>query len=622
MSKGIYTDKNGKKMKKFYLKKYLVTAIDLFMCYGIWCVLVKVFPREVAAYTQVNIFNVGIVYALVVTAIQIAYGLYDTLWKYINVNELIQLLTVSLFSNVIASVIVNIFFYRISIWFLLMQLLGVCMAMLVTRMGYYIFCKKRSSLPDMRLKKNMLIVGAGEACIMLLGEISFNNIYGYNPVGIIDDNPEKHGRKICGVKVLGGRDKISRAVIDNKVETIIFSIVNLEADAKQELLEICMNACSDVKVVHNFYDNYANESIAIRSIEMEELLGREVTDITKTEKLDYLSEKTVMVTGGGGSIGSELCRQISQCKPKKLIILDIYENNAYDIQQKLLSEPKLSTEICVEIASVRDYDKLNYLFEEYHPDIVFHAAAHKHVPLMETNPEEAIKNNVIGTLNMIKLSDKHKVEKFVLISTDKAVNPTNIMGATKRICEKIMLSFAQNSQTVYAAVRFGNVLGSNGSVVPLFKRQFEQGGPLTVTHPEVTRFFMTVSEAVSLVLVAGEISKGGEIFVLNMGKPVKIKELAETFIRLNGKIPYKDIDIKYIGLRPGEKLYEELLIDNAALKKTSHAKIFVEPFEHVDTEELLGDINRIYSYAAIPDKEQVVGYIEKMLPEFKHAIND
>ena len=610
-------------MKKIGLyRKYLVAFADALMCFAVWCVLVRVFPREITAYTRVNIKNVGLVYTMVVVALQVIYGLYDTLWRYINVKELTQLLIVSLFANGVASVMVNIFFYRISLLFLLIHIMAVSLLILVSRMVFYMAEMRKTSLPDMKKKKNMLVIGAGDACIMLLGEMDFNNIYGYEPVGIIDDDPLKKGRKISGVKIIGGRDKIAEAVEELHVETIIFSIVNLDSENKKEILKLCTDVCSDVKVVHNFYDNNANENIEIRSVAMEELLGREVADITKLEKLDYLLNKTVMVTGGGGSIGSELCRQISKCGPERLVLLDIYENNAYDIQQALLADKSLKCKINVEIASVRDYEKMEYLFQKYRPQAVFHAAAHKHVPLMETNPEEAVKNNVLGSLNVMKLADKYKTERFVLISTDKAVNPTNVMGATKRICEKIMLSYASVSQTVFTAVRFGNVLGSNGSVVPLFKKQLEKGGPLTVTHPEVTRFFMTVSEAVSLVLTAGGIAEGGEIFVLNMGQPVKIKEMAETFIRLNGKKPYKDIDIEFIGLRPGEKLYEELLIDKTGLKKTSHEKIFVEPIEEVDAEKLMGDIASLYDEAKIPDKDGVCAQIERMLPEFEHALNE
>ncbi len=610
-------------MKKIGLyRKYIVAFADALMCFAMWCVLVKIFPREITAYTRVDIKNVGIVYTLVVIALQVIYGLYDTLWRYINVKELTQLLIVSLFANGVASVMVNIFFYRISLLFLLIHVMAVSLLILVSRMVFYMAEMKKTSLPDMKKKKNMLVIGAGDACIMLLGEMDFNNIYGYEPVGIIDDDPLKKGRKISGVKILGGRDKIAEAVEEMHVETIIFSIVNLDSENKKEILKLCTDVCPDVKVVHNFYDNKANENIEIRSVAMEELLCREVTDITKLEKLDYILNKTVMVTGGGGSIGSELCRQISKCGPERLVIIDIYENNAYDIQQTLLADKSLKCEINVEIASVRDYEKMEFLFRKYRPHAVFHAAAHKHVPLMETNPEEAVKNNVLGSLNVMKLADKYETERFVLISTDKAVNPTNVMGATKRICEKIMLSYASVSQTVFTAVRFGNVLGSNGSVVPLFKKQLEKGGPLTVTHPEVTRFFMTVSEAVSLVLTAGGIAEGGEIFVLNMGQPVKIKEMAETFIRLNGKKPYKDVDIEFIGLRPGEKLYEELLIDKTGLKKTSHEKIFVEPIEEVDSKKLMEDIAFLYDKAKIPDKDEVCAQIERMLPEFEHALNE
>ena len=398
---------------------------------------------------------------------------------------------------------------------------------------------------------------------------------------LVDDDPGKQGKYLRGVLVAGNRHDICRLAEEYDIDEIMIAIPSATHAAIQEILDICSQVSCQLKVLPGLYQLVNGEvSISkLRNVEIEDLLGRKPVDTQIDSIMDYVSGKTVLVTGGGGSIGSELCRQIARHEPKRLIIFDIYENNAYDIQQELKRDyPKL--DLVTLIGSVRNTHRMNNLFEKYRPDIVYHAAAHKHVPLMEDSPNEAIKNNVLGTYKTVQAADKYHTSRFVLISTDKAVNPTNIMGASKRLCEMIIQMMNNQSETEFVAVRFGNVLGSNGSVIPLFKKQIEEGGPVTVTHPDIIRYFMTIPEAVSLVLQAGAQAKGGEIFVLDMGKPVKILDLALNLIRLSGYRPYEDIDIKFTGLRPGEKLYEELLMSEEGLQSTENELIHIgKPIE-------------------------------------------
>lgn len=442
----------------------------------------------------------------------------------------------------------------------------------------YIYNSRRRNSKASKMRGNALVIGAGYAGAMLIESIHHNNyMKDMNLVGIIDDDPAKRGVYIHGVRVIGDRNAIIPIVKEKKIDTIIFAINSCDSKEKKEILEICQKTGCTLKTLLPIWQlsNYkdANNKL-VRDVEITDLLGRDPIKIDLQQVADYVRDKVVLVTGGGGSIGSELCRQIAAREPKQLIIFDIYENNAYEIQNELRRKyPQLN--LVVLIGSVRDSKRLDKVFSKYHPEVVYHAAAHKHVPLMEDSPNEAIKNNVIGTLKTVRTSDKYGVKRFVMISTDKAVNPTNIMGASKRICEMIVQSYNTRSKTEFVAVRFGNVLGSNGSVVPLFKKQIEAGGPITVTDPDIIRYFMTIPEAVSLVLQAGVSAKGGEIFVLDMGKPVKILDMAENMIRLSGYTPYVDIDIKFVGLRPGEKKYEELLMDEEGLEKTDNNLIYI-----------------------------------------------
>ena len=445
-------------------------------------------------------------------------------------------------------------------------------------------------------RKNLLIIGAGEAANEIIKTVK-NTMKGYyNIVGLIDDNPNKMNYAISGIKILGNRDDIAEICKQYKVDVIFFSISNIDNKNKKEILNICQETGVKIRVLPSIADIIKNKSLLqnLRDVEIEDLLGREPITLANENIGELIKGKSILVTGGGGSIGSELCRQIAKFNPSRLIIFDIYENNLYNIEMELKQNHyDEKFEIVAMVGSVRDKKRLEQVFKKYNPYLVFHAAAHKHVPLMEVSPLEAIKNNVFGTYNVANYADKYSVKRFILISTDKAVNPTNIMGATKRMCEMIIQAFNQKSKTEFAAVRFGNVLGSNGSVLPLFKKQISAGGPVTVTHKEITRFFMTIPEAVSLVLQAMSYAKGGEIFVLDMGEPVKIYDLAVSLIKLSGLEPNVDIPIEITGLRPGEKLYEELLMSEEGLQTTAHNKIFIGKPSDITYEQMLKKLGKL-----------------------------
>lgn len=441
---------------------------------------------------------------------------------------------------------------------------------------------------------NIMIIGAGDGASLLLNNIHESAYYGGAvPVCLIDDDPNKKGLFINNVEVMGTRNDIIHIAKEKEIDMIIFCIPSCPTEEKSKILKICQRTGCKLKTLPSVYQIESSRDISVknvRNVEIEDLLGREPIKLETDDIKSFVCGKTVLVTGGGGSIGSELCRQIAANKPKMLVILDIYENSIYDIQNELIrSYPDLKLQ--VRIGSVRDTRRLEQVFNDFHPQIVYHAAAHKHVPLMEDSPNEAIKNNVFGTLKTVRAADKYGVERFVLISTDKAVNPTNIMGASKRMCEMIVQAYNKKSDTDYVAVRFGNVLGSNGSVVPLFKKQIAHGGPVTVTDPGIIRYFMTIPEAVSLVLKAGVSANGGEIFVLDMGEPVKILDLAENLISLSGYTPYVDIDIKFTGLRPGEKKFEELLMSEEGLTKTENRLIYIGKPIDFDEEEFLNSLD-------------------------------
>ena len=470
-------------------------------------------------------------------------------------------------------------------------------------------------------KKNVLIIGAGEAAKTVIATLRTTMKSTYHIVGLVDDNINKVNYAISGNRILGTRYDIPRICNEYKVDVIFFTISNISNKDRKDILEICQQTQTKVRILPGTTDLINNKNIMsnFRDIEIEDLLGREPIKLDNKNIGKLIENKVVLVTGGGGSIGSELCRQIIKFNPKELVILDIYENNLYDIEQELrMNYPEAKIDAIV--ASVRDKKRLNEIFEQFKPYLVFHAAAHKHVPLMETSPLEAIKNNVFGTYNVVNCADEYNVKRFILISTDKAVNPTNVMGATKRLCEMIVQAKNKVSKTEYAAVRFGNVLGSNGSVVPLFKKQIASGGPITVTHRDITRFFMTIPEAVSLVLQAMSYAKGGEIFVLDMGEPVKIYDMAVNLIKLSGLEPNVDVEIKFTGLRPGEKLYEEILMAEEGLEATKHDKIHIaEPMNiNMDMiENKLKKLNKLLETSNNEDKVKIRKVIKDIVPTFR-----
>lgn len=511
------------------------------------------------------------------------FRLYKSIWRYASVDELNSVILAVSVGALTSFIFGQIIGYRLpySAYF-------VMWALTIMASGGLRFLRRIIGnielTPSEVLKnsKRTLVIGAGDAGAMVVREMKKHPELGYIPVAFIDDEKSKTGKVIHGVPIIGQRADIPQIVTDKDIDEILMAMPSTGDTDRREIINICNSTGCKLKTLPGVYELIDGQvSISqIRNVEIEDLLGRDPVELNIDEIAGYVKNKVVMVTGGGGSIGSELCRQIARFNPKKLVILDIYENGAYDLQMELNRKmPYIDKEVL--IASVREKERLEEIFATYKPNVVFHAAAHKHVPLMEVSPKEAIKNNILGTLNLAECADKYGVEKFVQISTDKAVNPTNIMGATKRVCEMIIQSINKVSKTEFVAVRFGNVLGSNGSVIPLFKRQIAAGGPVTVTHPEITRYFMTIPEAAQLVIQAGAMAKGGEIFILDMGKPVKMVDLARDLIRLSGFEPDKDIKIEFVGLRPGEKLYEELLMDEEGIQNTKHKKIFIgKPGEH------------------------------------------
>ena len=528
------------------------------------------FIENIFQYLPVNLILTVIVFA--------AFRLYQGIWKYASASDLVNIILACLVSAVTQTVGMTLMGLRFprSYPFMYFAVLtaGISMFRFTYRILAYFRQKQQGLIKEG--KTNTMIVGAGEAGNTLLKELQNSKFVEQNVCCLVDDDPGKIGKYLRGVLVAGNRKDICRLAEEYHIDEIMIAIPSASYAEIQELLDICSQTSCKLKVLPGIYQLVNGEvSVSkLRNVEIEDLLGREPIDTQVESIMGYVSGKVVLVTGGGGSIGSELCRQIARHEPKQLVIFDIYENNAYDIQQELKRDyPELN--LVVLIGSVRNTHRINGVFEKYHPQIVYHAAAHKHVPLMEDSPNEAIKNNVMGTYKTAQAADKYGVSRFVLISTDKAVNPTNIMGASKRLCEMVIQMMNNRSKTEFVAVRFGNVLGSNGSVIPLFKKQIEEGGPVTVTHPDIIRYFMTIPEAVSLVLQAGARAKGGEIFVLDMGKPVKILDLALNLIRLSGLKPYEDIDIVFTGLRPGEKLYEELLMDEEGLQSTDNELIHI-----------------------------------------------
>ncbi|MCI7148214.1 MAG: polysaccharide biosynthesis protein [Firmicutes bacterium] len=533
------------------------------------------------------------VYFVVTIGAMAFFKLYNRVWTYASLNELFSIIKASVLIEAVF-VCYHMFwqvsmprsYYLINFGIMTILFCGV-------RFGKVFIKSFRNSQNRAKITNRIMVIGAGSAATILIKELRSSG-EGSEVVCAIDDNKNKKNKYILGVPIVGGREDIEKNIKKYDITEIIIAIPSADIQTTREIIRICQETKKPVKILPAVSKSLTTSlSKEVRPVNYEDLLGRDPIKVNQEGINSFIKDKTVMVTGGGGSIGSELCRQIIKYNPKKLLILDIYENNAYEIQMEL-ERHYPEADISTLIGSIRDYDRMEAIFSKYRPDIVYHAAAHKHVPLMEKSPNEAIKNNCMGTLNVVKLADKYKVDNFVLISTDKAVRPTNIMGATKRICEMIVQTYARKSEhTRFAAVRFGNVLGSNGSVIPLFLKQIEEGGPVTVTHKEITRFFMTIPEAVSLVLQASLFAKGGEIFVLDMGKPVRIYELAENLIRLRGFKPNVDIKIDVIGLRPGEKLYEEILMDEEGLDKTDNKMIYIGKPLKIDEEKFLDKLDNL-----------------------------
>lgn len=582
------------------------------------------------------------IYTILCLVIFYASKMYQSVWQYASFNELAHTCIGSTVASLLHILLITVIYYRMPISY---YLWGSCFQMILlvaARFSYRFLLLEIRRVRSSDGSHNVMVIGAGGAGQTIIRSIVRNRLSGDKVVCIIDDNPNKWNRYIDGIPIVGGRDDIMYFVEKYDIDKIYIAIPSASKENKRDILNICSETNCVLKNLPDFYQ-YANTDInigSLRDVSVEDLLGREPLRTDMSDVFEMIKGKTILVTGGGGSIGSELCRQIAAHQPERLIIFDIYENNAYAIQQEL-REKYPEMELTVLIGSVRDSRRLEYVFKKYHPDIVYHAAAHKHVPLMEDSPCEAIKNNVVGTYKTAYAAMINNCKRFVLISTDKAVNPTNIMGASKRLCEMVIQAFDRcvksgdmssistlhihpraaaaepegKLRTEFVAVRFGNVLGSNGSVVPLFKQQIERGGPLTVTHPDIVRYFMTIPEAVSLVLLAGAYAHGGEIFVLDMGSPVKIDTLARNLIKLSGLVPDVDIKIEYTGLRPGEKLYEEKLMAEEGLKRTPNKLIHIGNPIPFDTAEFRAQLEELMT-AAYDNDDDIRALVEKMVPTY------
>ncbi|HAT4335565.1 TPA: polysaccharide biosynthesis protein [Clostridium perfringens] len=557
------------------------------------------------------------------------FKMYKSIWTIVGIDEVAFGLIACLIATgiiLITSTIISSIYYIDYIDYITVLLAGLFIMIFTIgiRVSFRIYRRMIShgrvllNSSNISNLEKILIIGAGSCGQLIIEEVRKQNPIKQKVIGVIDDNPSKIGTYLRGIKILGNRNKIIAISEEKNVDLILIAMPSVDGKVKKEIIEICQSTRAKVKIIPGMYELIGGKVSLnrMRDIDLRDLLGREEVILDKQGIKDYIENKIVMVTGGGGSIGSELCRQIAKFSPKLLLILDIYENNAYELENEIISNFKNLKEKVL-IASVREEKRLENIFNEYKPQVIFHAAAHKHVPLMERNPEEAIKNNVIGTLNVAECAHKYGAERFVLISTDKAVNPTNVMGASKRMCEMIIQAIDKNSNTEFVAVRFGNVLGSNGSVIPLFKKQIAKGGPVTLTHKKITRYFMLIPEAAQLVLQAGAYAKGGEIFVLDMGNPVLIYDLAKDLIKLSGFEPEVDIKIEITGLRPGEKLYEELLMDEEGLRKTSHEKIFIAKPGEYDFEMLKLGVNALKKIADLGDVETLKTALQFIVKTYK-----
>lgn len=603
---------------KAALYKILMAILDICIInISLYLSLVLRFENDIPLKYFTLFRETHVVVTVIALCSFLVFNLYNRIWRYASVNELIAIVLATSFSSL--TVLGYTFMIRktfprsiyILFWLLLTTFIGGSRFILRTFNGVTPMLRRPEGV------RNVMVIGAGEAGSLVIQEFKKHPDLKMRPVVLIDDDVNKHGMRIHGVRVYGGRHIIPEMVRKKNIKEIIIAMPSVDRLQIREIVSICSETKCKLRIVPGVYELLDGKvSIKrLRDVKIEDLLGREPVKVNLEEISGYLKDKVVLVTGGGGSIGSELCRQIARFKPKELLIFDISENNVYKLEfdlKKLFPDLKYTPLI----GSIRDRARLEYIFDKYRPHVVFHAAAHKHVPLMELNATEAIKNNVFGTLNVAELADKYYAERFTLISTDKAVNPTNIMGASKRIAEIIIQIMSMKSSTVFSAVRFGNVLGSEGSVVPLFKKQIENGGPVTVTHPDVIRYFMTIPEAVQLVIQAGAMAKGGEIFILDMGEPVKIADLARDMIRLSGLEPDVDIEIEYIGLRPGEKLYEELLLNEEGITATKYKKIFIAKPTFTNGETFEKELSNLRELIFNSNSE-VKDIIKRIVPNYK-----
>lgn len=625
-------------MKKINLRKMFLALADVFIIVvsGILANYILSLVGYIGTAASKGLLSYIVINLVMCLFTLYISGTYSKLWRYFNAKDYIVCGT-AVFSGFTLGFVISLFLQIpqrkiFCIVYFAIALVGILAFRFVFRKAFLDLTEAGRAEGGERT----LIVGAGNAGRMIIREIhNANEQNDVNnpskniiPVCFVDDDLKKLNQKIEGIPVVGTCPEIVKICDEYRIDNIIVAIPSCEEEEKRKILDYCSATECKIKIIPYlgellFDDEHTQLISQAKEIKIEDLLGRKPIEFDRKEIHDLINGKVCLVTGGGGSIGSELVRQIAKNDPKQIIIVDIYENNAYDIQQELVLEYGTKLNLVTLISSVRDYDKMELIFKTYRPELVFHAAAHKHVPLMETVPEEAVKNNIFGTFNVATLAEKYKAKKFVMISTDKAVNPTNVMGATKRACEMIIQYKAQHStDTEFVTTRFGNVLGSNGSVIPLFRRQIEKGAPVTVTHPDIIRYFMTIPEAVSLVLEAGAMAKGGEIFVLDMGAPVKITTLAENLIRMYGKVPYKDVPIIFTGLRPGEKLFEELLMDEEGLKSTQNKKIFIGNQIKIDETDMLSKLEVLKKTAENNDSEKTVELLAELVPTFCHKVND
>ena len=589
---------------------YLSSFLGLFIRFDL---NINKIPIEYSQATS----NYVPLYILITLVIFFLFHMYSTMWSVAGIREVTNIIAACGLASLVQLAGMILLEHKVPRSYYIICFVSLCTIEVVVRLSYRISQALFSSNNFEKSGKRIMIVGAGTSGAVILKEMTTSCYIDGYVVCFVDDDKNKVGKLLNGIPIAGSRDDIPALVEKYKVDEIYIAMPSASAKQRKEIIEICRKVKCTIKILPGIYQLLNGEvNISkLRKVEIEDLLGREPIKVNLDEIMEYVSNKVILVTGGGGSIGSELCRQIAAHKPKQLIIFDIYENNAYDIQQELKDKhPEIN--LVVLIGSVRNTHRIESVFEKYRPNIVYHAAAHKHVPLMEDSPNEALKNNVFGTYKTAAAADKYGVERFVMISTDKAVNPTNIMGASKRICEMVIQMFNNSSETDFVAVRFGNVLGSNGSVIPLFKKQIEQGGPVTVTHKNIIRYFMTIPEAVSLVLQAGAYANGGEIFILDMGDPIKILDLAENLIRLSGYVPYEDIQIEFTGLRPGEKLYEELLMNEEGMQNTPNKLIHIGKPIEFDPQNFSKQLRQLEELCN-KDSENIRNFVKIMVPTYK-----